>query len=159
MSSLLCKYCHLLFVLLFLFVCVCDRDGKMCWAEPWAHGSTVEEQPVLIQPSNGSAGCSGNQWRREGAWNPRHLVALFCTRVCSWRWEPAATRPAVLPRWARPIRIQLRSGQRLLLLGHLCLIDLPLRQKTNISFWINFAYFTAWLSLPWIFAASVKKKG
>lgn len=45
-------------------------------AELWALGGTEEEQPVLIQPSNGSAGGSGNQWRREGAWNPRHLVAL-----------------------------------------------------------------------------------
>lgn len=88
-----------------------STSSKDCWADR-ARGSTVEEQPVLIQPSDGSAGCSGNQWRREGAWNPRHLVALSAHESAAGAEGPQPPGPAVLPR--RLHWLTLRSRGRIL---------------------------------------------
>lgn len=120
-----------------------------------ARGSAVEEQPVLIQPSNGSAGCSGNQQRREGAWNPRHLVALSAQESAAGVEGPQPPGPAVLPQ--RLHLLMLRSHTRILkefgnspvvqlLPGFLfygCLTESgltqPLRKHGILVIWKNFS--------------------
>lgn len=82
--------------------------------ELWARSGTVEEQPVLIQPSNGSAGGSRNRWKEGRSVKSQTPGGSFCTRVCSWCREPTATRPAVLPR--RLLWLALRLDQHIICL-------------------------------------------
>lgn len=56
-----------------------------------ARGGTVEEQPVLIQPSDGSAGCSEEPAQEGRSVKSPAPGGSFCTRVCSWCQEPTAT--------------------------------------------------------------------
>lgn len=74
----------------------------------------MEEQPVLIQPSNGSAGGSRNRWKEGRSVKSQTPGGSFCTRVCSWCREPTATRPAVLPR--RLLWLALRLDQHIICL-------------------------------------------
>lgn len=78
-------------------------------AEPRAHGGAAEEQPVLIQPGDGSAGCSGNQRRGGRSVKSPTPGGSFCAGVCSWCRGPTASRPAVLPRRLRRLALRLHG--------------------------------------------------